>query len=56
VLEMIIVVMMMVMWQHPCPFYQSFHTSSSVTVGPNGSNCIGSVVDVVLVQKWAEGR
>jgi hypothetical protein len=20
---------MMVMWQHPCPFYQSFHTSSN---------------------------
>jgi hypothetical protein len=27
---MIIVVMMMVMWQHPCPFYQSFHTSSQL--------------------------
>jgi ankyrin repeat protein len=26
-------------------------------VGPNGCNCIGFVVDVVLVfQKWAEGR
>jgi hypothetical protein len=22
--------MMMVMWQHPCPFYQSFHTSSQL--------------------------
>jgi hypothetical protein len=21
---------MMVMWQHPCPFYQSFHTSSQL--------------------------
>jgi hypothetical protein len=25
-----IVVMMMVMWQHPCLFYQSFHTSSQL--------------------------
>jgi hypothetical protein len=25
-------------------------------VGPNGCNCIGFVVNVVLVQKWAEGR
>jgi hypothetical protein len=25
-------------------------------VGPNGCNCIGFVVDVVLFQKWAEGR
>jgi hypothetical protein len=30
VLEMIIVVITMVMWQHPSPFYQSFHTSSKL--------------------------
>jgi hypothetical protein len=30
VLKIIIVVIIMVMWQHPCPFYQSFHTSSQL--------------------------
>jgi hypothetical protein len=29
---------------------------SIVFVGPNGCNCIGFVVDVVLLQKWAESQ